>query len=422
MPLSKKDGEKLVANIAREIEEQKWLAHDVDKLEKEGKLTKKAADEIRKKQEHARRNIDKIDDEITKTIVARFPSKFGKPRAEKKEVEVKPKEVVVPKEEPAIIEVPRTILERINSGIEAQAAYFRSYEEIAKKQLEAFDKIKEVTEEEKAIREDYSEIVYPPSGGTVRIPVGTTILDLWTGDAYLGDGAEGKLSDSLMSAGQLYARSIYIDTNKAFTVQLDGKTPHSIGDSGFFSRQGIQCRRVEVAVTEPALLKFVCSTNPDASFAEMRRPDWTSPINIAEQGIAQVIERPKYGAAQFADYSDTIAEGSYDALFSISGTGMIYGGVIKQLGSFGTFFIVIDIYIDGVELDYWDLLDLSTWQIEDKNMAPVWEQYYSEENDKYIQGITRGITFEESFKVYVHNCTGSGASDAVEAQLFYALI
>ena len=270
MPLTKKDGEKLVANIAKYIEQEKWLGHDIDKLEREGKLKKKEADEIRKRQEQANNNRQKYEDEITKTIVSRFPAKFGKPPLEKKveEVPTEPKRIIVPKEEPAIIEVPKTVLERINSGIEAQARYFSSYEEIAKEQLEAFNTIKEVTEEEKAIREDYSEIVYPPSGGTVRIPVGTTVLDLWTGDVYLGDGTEGKLSDSLMSVGQLYARSIYIDTNKAFTVQLDGKTPHSISDSGFFSRKGIQCRKVSVDVEEAALLKFIASTNPDASFSE----------------------------------------------------------------------------------------------------------------------------------------------------------
>ena len=112
----------------------------------------------------------------------------------------------------------------------------------------------------------------------MRIPVGTTILDLWTGDVYLGDATEGKLSDSLISVGQLYARSIYIDTNKAFTVQLDGKTPHSISDSGFFSRKGVQCRRVSVEVEEAALLKFIASTNPDASFSET--------ANIIAVGVA----------------------------------------------------------------------------------------------------------------------------------------
>ena len=279
MPLSKKDGAKLIADIARGMEQEKWLEHDIDRLEREGKLTSKQADELRKKQERARKNIDKIENEITKTIVARFPSKFGKPRAERKEEEpAKPKEVVVPAEEEEIIKIPKTVLERINSGIETQARYFSSYEEIAKKQLEAFNTIKEVTEEAKAIREDFSEIVYPAGGSTVRIPIGTTILDLWTGDVYLGDGTEGKLSDSLTAVGQLYARSIYIDTNKAFTVQLDGKTPHSISDSGFFSRKGIQCRKVSVEVEETALLKLIASTNPDAEFKE------TS--NIIATGVA----------------------------------------------------------------------------------------------------------------------------------------
>ena len=426
MLLSKKDDEKLVANIAKHIEEEKWLAHDVDKLEREGKLKKKDADEIRKKQERARKNIDKIENEITKTIVARFPSKFGKPPLEKKEAPSKPKEVIVPKEEPAIIEVPKSVLERINSGIETQARYFKSYNEIAEKQLEAFNTIKEATEEAKAIREDYSEIVYPPSGGTVRIPVGTTILDLWTGDVYLGDGAEGKLSDSLMSVGQLYARSIYIDTNKAFTVQLDGKTPHSITGSGFFSRKGIQCRKVSVDVEEVALLKFIASTNPDAAFAEtsIQGPvsDRDRNTNIVGQDLAQVIQRPKYGAAQVATYYDVITEDDADALIDISGTGMVYGGYISLDFTGNPNYTLFSVAIDGVFSNWESLYSLNALQIVDPGMWILYEKYYSEENDKYILALTPGVTFETGFAIVFYNLLLSGASATVHSELWYALI
>ena len=428
MPLTKKDGEKLIGNIAKAIEQEKWLEHDVDKLEREGKLKKKEADEIRKRQEQAKKNIGKLEDEITKTIVARFPAWFGKPRGEKKveEVPTEPKEIIVPKEEPAIIEVPKSVLERISSGIETQAAYFSSYEEIAKKQLEAFNTIKEATEEEKAIREDYSEFVYPPSGGTMRIPIGTTVLDLWTGDVYLGDGKEGKLSGSLMSVGQLYARSVYIDTNKAFTVQLDGKTPHSISGSGFFSRKGIQCRKVSVDVEEAALLKFIASTNPDAAFAEtsIQGPvsDRDRNTNIVGQDLAQVIQRPKYGHGMDVEYSDIIAEGDSDDIISIAGTGVVYGGTVllNSVGDTDYFYLTPE--LDGAAFGFSSPSGLNYWQVISPAEYIMYEKYYSEHWGKYIIGLTGGVTFETSYVLQLANLSGSGASVTVDTVLWYALI
>ena len=271
MPLSQKESKKLITDLAKYIEEEQWTKQNIGKLEKAGKITKEDADFLRKKQSQANRKRDKLEDEIAKVVVARFPSRFGKPRTEKKEEEAKPKEVIVPKEEPAIIEIPKTVLERINSGIETQAAYFSSYEETAKAQLEAFNTIKEIAEEDRAIRENYSEITYPAGGGEVLIPAGETVLDIWTGDVYLGDGTSGILSDSLSRLGQLYARSIYVDTKKSFSVQLDGKAKHTVAADDFFARKGIQCQRVSIEVTEATSLKFWASTNPDAALEETRR-------------------------------------------------------------------------------------------------------------------------------------------------------
>ena len=270
MPLSEKDGRKLIGDLAKYIEEERWIGHDIKKLEREGKLKKEDADFLRKKQETANKNRQTLEDRITRTIVQRFPQRFGKPRAERKEIKVKKREVVVPAKEEEILRIPKTVLERINTGIEAQASYFRTYEEIAQKQLESFNIVKEIAEEEKAVKENYSEITYPAAGGEKTISAGMTVLDLWTGDVTLGDGTEDHLSDSLMAVGQLYARSIYIDCNKKFSAQLDGKSKHTIAADDFFSRKGIQCQRVFIDVDEATKLKFWCSTNPTATIEEMR--------------------------------------------------------------------------------------------------------------------------------------------------------
>lgn len=152
------------------------------------------------------------------------------------------------------------------------------------------------------------------------------------------------------------------------------------------------------------------------------RPDWNTAINIVGQDISQVVERPKYGESEFADYSGIIAEDSDDILFSVTGTGMVYGGSLYHLFTGATDYVFVVPEIDGVVMTYASLAGLMDWQTEDKIMHIVYDQYYSEENDKYINGITRGITFETSFLMGVLNVAGSGAADDVAAELWYALI
>ena len=265
MPLTKREIDALLKDLLKYKDELKWTEADIERIKKAGK--KEDVEWLEKRKAEAQKRRDAIE----KVIVARFPSKFGKPRAEKKEAEVKPKEVVVPAEEPEVLEIRKGVLERINDTLALQADCFHAFEGIAKEQLESFNTIKEIAEEEKAIKENYSEITYPAGGGEVLIPAGETVLDLWTGDVYLGDGTSGILSDSLYRLGQLYARSIFIDTKKRFSVQLDGKSKHTVAADDFFARKGIQCQRVSIEVTEATSLKFWASTNPDATLEETRR-------------------------------------------------------------------------------------------------------------------------------------------------------
>ena len=152
------------------------------------------------------------------------------------------------------------------------------------------------------------------------------------------------------------------------------------------------------------------------------RPDWTSSINITGQDLAEVIERPKYGGAQYASYGGEIVEDSDDIIFSISGTGMIYGGIIYHSGAFDPDKVGNQPAIDEATMAYLSIEQLNIRQIEDKNMWFLFEQYYSEENDKYIQGIVRDITFETDYSIKIWNHAGSGAGDIVQASLMYALI
>jgi len=132
------------------------------------------------------------------------------------------------------------------------------------KESETLRELKEVTTEDVKERTVVHEITYPSGADTKAIPAGTTELDVWTGDVYLGDGTGDRLSDYLQRLKADYIRSVYIDVSKAYTVELDGKADHAMAANDPFVLAGISCRNISITVSEPASLKFWSSTNPNA--------------------------------------------------------------------------------------------------------------------------------------------------------------
>jgi hypothetical protein len=254
-------------------EEQGWAEKDIEKLK--GKASEEELAWLKARQEAAKKRIEALEDNVSKTVVRGFPSRFTTTKTTTKSGDkaapIKAIEKAVPlKEEPEIIEVPRSVLERINSILETQSSSFDNYRQIAQQQLDISTTLKDIAEEDKAVHTNIAEITYPANGGTATIPVGTTVIDLWTGDVYLGDGTEAKLSDSLISLGQLYIRSIHIDANKKFTIKIDDKAEHTVAADDFISRRGIECQRISINVLEEAEINFWGCTNPDASIDETR--------------------------------------------------------------------------------------------------------------------------------------------------------
>ena len=272
MPLKAKALNKLLKDLLAYREEKGWAEKDITKLK--GKASEEELAWLKARQEAAKKRIADLEDGVTKTVVRGFPSRFATTKivkSEDKATPIKAKEKAVPlKDEPEIIEVPRSVLERINRTLETQTTGFDDYRQIAQQQLDISTTLKDIAEEEKAIHTNIAEITYPANGGTATIPTGTTIIDLWTGDVYQGDGSEAKLSDSLVSLGQLYVRSLHLDGNKAFTVKIDDKAEHSVAADDFFTRRGIECQRISIKVEEATAISFWASTNPDASIDETR--------------------------------------------------------------------------------------------------------------------------------------------------------
>ena len=309
MPLKGKDVTNLLKDLVAYREEQDWAEKDIDKLK--GKASEEELTWLKARQEAAKKRIADLESGVSDTVVRGFPQRFTTTQRKTKsdsKVEAPTKAIVkaVPlKDEPEIIETPKSVLERINSTLETQANNFNTFKEIAADQLGIFQTLRDIAEEDKAIHTNIAEIAYPANGGTATIPTGTTVLDLWTGDVYLGDGTEAKLSDSLVSLGQLYIRSLHIDANKAFTVKIDDKAEHSVVADDFFTRRGIECQRISIKVTEDTAINFWGSTNPDASIDETR--------NVVVTGV----ETPLASRQERYSYRTTVSsltENSYGEL------------------------------------------------------------------------------------------------------------
>jgi hypothetical protein len=316
MPLKAKDLTKLLKDLVTYREEQGWTEKDINKLK--GKASEEELAWLKARQEAAKKKIEDIEDGVTQTVVRGFPQRFTSTKTVKKsEAPIKAIEKEVPlKEEPEIIEVPRSVLERINSMLETQTSSFDNYQQIAQQQLDIFQTLRDIAEEEKAIHTNIAEITYPANGGTATIPTGTTIIDLWTGDVYKGDGAEAKLSDSLVSLGQLYVRSLHLDANKTFTVKIDDKAEHTVAADDFFTRRGIECQRISIKVTEDTAINFWGSTNPDASIDETR--------NVVVTGV----ETPLSSRQNRYTYRTTISDLSANSYIELSWTVM---GAAKRM-------------------------------------------------------------------------------------------
>jgi hypothetical protein len=261
MPLDGKTVSKLVKDLDAYRTEKEWADRNAEKVAEKG--SKEEVAWLKERQDRANKELKKLEGNITKAVIKGFP-------AIEKEIP-KPVKVSVPAEEPAIIEIPKTVLERINETLAAQKTQVNTYTAIAEQQLKATEKqsktlteLKEVTVTDVEERTIVHEISYPSGEDTKNIPKGTTDIDLWTGDVYLGDGTTDRLSDSLERLKANSIRSISVNVTKAYVIEVDNKADHSMSADDTLVLTGISCRKISITVSEPAKMKFWGSTNPNA--------------------------------------------------------------------------------------------------------------------------------------------------------------
>lgn len=143
-------------------------------------------------------------------------------------------------------------------------------------------------------------------------------------------------------------------------------------------------------------------------------------IDIAAQNLAEIINRPKYGAAQRVVGSITATASTKVSLGSVSGKGMIYGGFIAAYDTQTQALGLVYIEIDGVVFAAWTFNSINGWKLYEEHSYPFYMLQYDDSGFFYTVGISRGLTFETSFEIFYEE--QYGRTPAVHFQVNYAVI
>jgi len=152
-------------------------------------------------------------------------------------------------------------------------------------------------------------------------------------------------------------------------------------------------------------------------------PDWwsRSDIDIEVQTLAELIQRPKYGGAQFGTGYMEVSPLSYYCILTVTGTGMIYGGwawcgdsSASQKDSF------FNLYIDEVNMYTSDFKRFNKFNLTDPLVCILPILLFDDVNYEYVVGFSRGITFEEKFRICFKEAGNVGCK--VRVFLWYAII
>jgi len=151
-------------------------------------------------------------------------------------------------------------------------------------------------------------------------------------------------------------------------------------------------------------------------------PDFTnySQVDLVQQTIAFLTNRPMYGEAQDAHTSVNVSANSTVTLLSVSGKGMIYSGLVDIPTDHNIDTDWVSIEIDDNEIFYLVFGYFIQYEITRPNSYIAWLNKYDNKNNVYSMSIGNGLTFESNIKIKYHET--NGVDVYVNAKLVYALL
>lgn len=143
-------------------------------------------------------------------------------------------------------------------------------------------------------------------------------------------------------------------------------------------------------------------------------------IDIVAQNLSEIMNRPKYGAAQSVAFAGAVTANDLTPMIEILGKGMTYGGCIMlthtatQKGSF------IVVKIDGFIMGQLSFETMNTYGLDRQYVFPYFVLVYDDTNFVYSLGLPNGYTFETSFEVLYREANGETPN--VNCIVDYALV
>jgi hypothetical protein len=111
---------------------------------------------------------------------------------------------------------------------------------------------------------DPKYITLPAEGGVLEITAGDLLINFYTGEVFLPDGTESKISQSLHSLGKDYLRSITVHANTEYIIQLDDGGRRTVKTTEEFKATHQKFTELRITVTAATELRVWASTDPAA--------------------------------------------------------------------------------------------------------------------------------------------------------------
>lgn len=143
-------------------------------------------------------------------------------------------------------------------------------------------------------------------------------------------------------------------------------------------------------------------------------------IDVNAQSLSEIVNRPKYGAMQVADYNVADVAPGDTTMHNISAQGVIYGGFFYTYASTLHKADAIEITIDGTQLFILNYGQLLSFGFGNNTPGLFTLNKYDDVGYYYALGLNGPITFESTVLTEYHNSYVD--DNGVRAQLFYATI
>ncbi len=130
--------------------------------------------------------------------------------------------------------------------------------------------------------------------------------------------------------------------------------------------------------------------------------------------------RPSFGAAKAVNFTAPVVASVAQQIISVSGNGIIYGGLLTSQGIATQQNDTFAVIIDGSSFVQHTFVQLNVFNADKEHCAPVYLLKFDNVAFVYTFGLMPGITYEDSFSIFYLETHGQ--TPTVRAHVIYTEI